>query len=253
VAFANVIEPFVDRAFGYNFDAQASWDRGFIDAVHQRDELEFAAGRLKPTHILAVLGKDSGIRTLFHPPLTPEFCVRDTQQVDADEPPDPYDWNSWPHSPQTELEIACRRLDAAHRKLKQAEEEVDKRGEMVVKLMADVEERTNWALQLNQEIQQWKAHGRHLDQLNEELEQRTAWALKLKEELEQLNTEFIERTNWALELDHQLKASAAETLQLSTALDQLAWAHPLDRRFHNSLDSAVKTIQQILIRIKGRR
>jgi SAM-dependent methyltransferase len=253
VAFANVIEPFVDRAFGFNFDAQASWDRNFIDAVHQRDEQEFAAGSLKPTHILAVLGKDPSIPTLCHPPLTPEFCVRNAQQVVAepDDPPNPYDWHTWPHSPQTELEIACRRLHVAQRKLKQAEDEVDKRGEMVVKLMADVEERTNWALQLNQEIQQWKAHGRHMEQLNEELEQRTIWALKLKEELEQLNAEFIERTNWALELDRQLKASTTETLQLTTALDQLAWAHPLDRRFHNSLSKAVKTIQQILNRLRG--
>jgi SAM-dependent methyltransferase len=49
VAFANVIDPFVDRAFGPNFDPDAPWDRSFIDAVQQRDEEEFAAGRIKPT------------------------------------------------------------------------------------------------------------------------------------------------------------------------------------------------------------
>jgi SAM-dependent methyltransferase len=247
VAFANVIEPFVDRAFGYNFDAQAAWDRGFIDAVHQRDEQEFAAGRLKPTHILAVLGKDPTLPTLCHPPLTPEFCVRNASEVIAepDGLPNPYEWHTWPHSPQTELEIAARRLDIAYRKLKEAEDQVDKRGEMVVKLGADVEERTNWALQLNREIQQWKAIDRHLAQLNEELEQRTNWALKLKEELEQLNQQFEERTAWALELDRQLQARTTQALELTAALDQLAWAHPLDRRFHKSLTSLFRALARL--------
>src|ERR1017187_6700697 len=203
-AFANVIEPFVDRAFGYNFDAQAPWDCSFIDAVHQRDEQEFAAGRLKPTHILAVLGKDPSVRTLCHPPLTPEFCVRHIQKVIAE--PDgfsnPYEWHTWPHSPQSELEIACRRLDVAYGKL------------------------------------------------NEELEQRTAWALKLQEELDQLNAQFEERTAWALELDRQLQTRTTQTQQLTKALDQLAWAGPLDRRFHKSLSSAIRLIQRIRNRLK---
>jgi SAM-dependent methyltransferase len=247
VAAANVIGPFVERTFGYNFDAQASWDRNFIDAVHQRDEQEFGSGRIKPTHIFAVLGTDPGVPTMFHPPLTPQFCVRNTQQVaaDPDAPPNPYDWHSWPHSPQTELEIACQRLDSAYRKLKEAQVQVDQRGEMVEKLMADVEERTNWALELDQEIQQWRSRGRHMEKLNEELERRTAWALRLKQELEQLNAEFVERTNWAQSLDRQLEGSTAENLQLKTSLEQLAWAQPLDRRFHKFLSAAVRALTRL--------
>ena len=244
IAFANIIEPFVDRGFGYNFDAQSAWDRSFIDAIHHRDEQEFAAGRLKPTHILAVLGKDQSVPMLCHPPLTPEFCVRNPAYVFAqpDLRPDSYEWRAWPHNPKSELEIACQRLTAAYQKLKESDAEVDKRGDMVMKLMADVEERTNWALQLNQEIEHWKALDRHLDQVNQELEERTAWALNLKAQLENLSAEFEERTNWALELDRQLEAHTKQNVELTKSLDQLAWAKPFDRRFHNFLTALVRRL-----------
>jgi SAM-dependent methyltransferase len=56
IAYANVIDPFVDRSFGPNFDASALWDRAFIDQIHARDDNEINAGRVKPTHMLAVVG-----------------------------------------------------------------------------------------------------------------------------------------------------------------------------------------------------
>jgi SAM-dependent methyltransferase len=244
IGFANVIEPFVDRGFGYNFDAQSPWDRNFIDAVHRRDEQEFAAGHLKPTHILAVLSNDTSVPTLCHPPLTPEFSVRNPAQTGAqqDSSDDPYEWRSWPHNAQSELEIACQRLNDAYQKLQEAETESDKRGDMVVKLMADVEERTNWALQLNQEIDHWKALDRHLDQVNQELEDRTAWALNLKAQLETLSVQFEERTNWALDLDRQMEVHTKQNAELAKSLDQLAWAKPFDRRFHNFLTALVRRL-----------
>jgi hypothetical protein len=71
-----VTDPFIDRSYGPNFDADAEWDRAFIDRVHACDETEIGAGRVKPTHMLAVLSREQtgpltclGIRT-------PEFCVR---------------------------------------------------------------------------------------------------------------------------------------------------------------------------------
>ena len=76
VAYGNVIDPFVDRAFGHNFDATAQWDRDFIDRVHQRDEEAILAGWIKPVHMEAVVGKEIPERILCHPPLTPEFSVR---------------------------------------------------------------------------------------------------------------------------------------------------------------------------------
>jgi SAM-dependent methyltransferase len=247
IAVANVIGPFVERAFGYNFDAQASWDRSFIDALHQRDEREFASGRIKPTHIFAVLGTDPGVQTLFHPPLTPEFSVRNTQHIaaDPDAPPNPYEWHSWPHSPQAELELACQRLDGAYRKLKDAQEQVDQRGEMWEKLVIEFEERTQWALQLKKEIENWTGLDLHLQQVNQELEKRTLWALQLEEQLQQLNAQFEERTQWALDLDRQLTARNTQTAQLTASLDRLSWAQPLDRRFHKFLSSAMRALSRL--------
>lgn len=54
-AFGNLIDPFIDRSFGPHFDANGSWDRQFIDRVHERDEAEMRAGVITPTHMLAVL------------------------------------------------------------------------------------------------------------------------------------------------------------------------------------------------------
>jgi SAM-dependent methyltransferase len=76
MAYGNVIDPFVDRVFGHNFDATDQRDRDFIDRVHQRDEEAMLAGLIKPVHMEAVVGKEPVERTLCHKPFTPEFCVR---------------------------------------------------------------------------------------------------------------------------------------------------------------------------------
>jgi len=75
-AYGNVIDPFVDRCFGHNFDANAPWDRNFIDRVHQRDEEAMLAGRIKPVHMEAVVGREVLDQVLCHRPFTPEFSVR---------------------------------------------------------------------------------------------------------------------------------------------------------------------------------
>jgi SAM-dependent methyltransferase len=75
-AFANIIDPFIDRGFGHHFDAEKEWDRAFIDRIHQRDAEEIAAGRLSPTHILAAMQASPTELEKFIPPLTPEFSVR---------------------------------------------------------------------------------------------------------------------------------------------------------------------------------
>ncbi|MEE4638958.1 MAG: class I SAM-dependent methyltransferase [Wenzhouxiangella sp.] len=55
IAFGNVIDPFIDRAFGHNFSVDEADDRAFIDRVHALDEAGFADGTLKPTHMVAVM------------------------------------------------------------------------------------------------------------------------------------------------------------------------------------------------------
>lgn len=55
IGCANVIDPFIDRGFGPNFSVEREWDRNFIDRVHARDDAELASGRIKPTHMFAVM------------------------------------------------------------------------------------------------------------------------------------------------------------------------------------------------------
>ena len=76
IAFGNVIDPFVDRSFGHHFDPDKEWDRDFIDRVHARDEAELAAGRITPTHMMAVMRVGAGGAPLTVDGLTPERCVR---------------------------------------------------------------------------------------------------------------------------------------------------------------------------------
>ena len=76
VPFGNVIDPFIDRSFGPHFNRDAEWDRAFIDRVQAIDEQAMLEGRLKPTHMYAVL-RSPGPWPRRHPPgLAPENCVR---------------------------------------------------------------------------------------------------------------------------------------------------------------------------------
>ncbi len=76
IAYANVVDPFIDRGFGHHFAKQTAWDRDFIDRVHARDEAGIVAGEITPVHMLAVLCLDRGVRPQVLGHLTPEFCVR---------------------------------------------------------------------------------------------------------------------------------------------------------------------------------
>ena len=77
IPFANIVTVFIDRAFGHNFDASATWDRDFIDRVHAADEEAILAGTIKPTQMLAVMKKHPVEKMrLRHPRLTPEYCIR---------------------------------------------------------------------------------------------------------------------------------------------------------------------------------
>ncbi len=124
--FGNIIDPFVDRAFGHNFDADAAWDREFIDQVHHRDDEEMAGGRLTPTHMLAVVTKDLGGRPVYPGHLSPEFCVRPVDRIGGAAssspallPNGPERVPPWPHSLRGELRIACERLAQSGNEVKQ--------------------------------------------------------------------------------------------------------------------------------------
>ncbi len=76
VAFANVIAPFVDRAFGHHFDPQSASDRAFIDRVHAIDEEGFQSGALKPGQIIAVMSPSPVATHRVARGLTPQRSIR---------------------------------------------------------------------------------------------------------------------------------------------------------------------------------
>ena len=264
--FANLIDPFVDRTFGDNFDVKSAWDRDFIDQVHQRDDEEILAGRIKPTHMLAVMTTHPAASLICRTHLTPQFCVRDTALQPAagasvsTSRKDAYDWHSWPHDAQRELEIACARLKQSQETAAELKQEVTTRTLWAMQLEKELEEKIAWGLQLEKQVEDWAAWG--LD-LEKQLEERTGWALQLEKrleestaavvqlsaELERANEELEARTRWALTLQQEIDEHKAQALSLSNDLGQLAWARPIDRYFHRPLHLVYRLARWVRNRI----
>jgi ubiquinone/menaquinone biosynthesis C-methylase UbiE len=76
LGFGNLIDIFVDRAFGHNFDPESEEDKKFIDKVAELDDQLIESGALKPTHIIAVLRSSTVLTPKYYKHLTPEFCTR---------------------------------------------------------------------------------------------------------------------------------------------------------------------------------
>jgi hypothetical protein len=218
LGFGNLIDPFVDRSFGPNFDAEADWDRWFIDQVHRRDEEELAAGYLQPTHMLAVLGNqpEAGpIFGAFTPPRIVQVFAAEAG-AEREQMKSGYEWGSWPHSAENQLACVCRAAEDAESRIKSLEQELDRARTRVQQLEIEFQERTAWALQLDRQLNAARAIAIENE---EELIQRAVWARRLQAELTektawalQLDAEFSERTDWALSLDREV---AELRLQLS--------------------------------------
>lgn len=76
LGFSNLINVFIDRGFGPNFDPYNEQDRTFIDFVAKLDDHYIESGEIKPTQMLAAMTKDQKMKTRIYKHLTPEFCVR---------------------------------------------------------------------------------------------------------------------------------------------------------------------------------
>jgi hypothetical protein len=76
IGFSNVVDVFIDRAFGHNFDADQEWDRDFVDRVHAFDEESFKSGALTPTHMLAVLSAQECHEHLYSRGIAPTQGIR---------------------------------------------------------------------------------------------------------------------------------------------------------------------------------
>jgi SAM-dependent methyltransferase len=74
--FGNLIDLFVDRSFGPNYDPQNPEDVQFIDSVHQLDEKLISENILSPTSMVAVLVNEPVQETKTYKNWTPDFVVR---------------------------------------------------------------------------------------------------------------------------------------------------------------------------------
>lgn len=75
IAFGNVIDVFVDRGFGHNFNRDGEWDRAFVDRVHAFDEAGFQDRSLTPTHLIAALSREPPLQPHRSRGLDPATCV----------------------------------------------------------------------------------------------------------------------------------------------------------------------------------
>lgn len=76
LGFGNVIDPFVDRSFGWNFNAEGDWDRAFIDRVHAADEEALESRTITPTHMLAVMTMDRSTKPILWRGRSPQEAIR---------------------------------------------------------------------------------------------------------------------------------------------------------------------------------
>jgi hypothetical protein len=74
----------VDRAFGHNFDPKLPEDCAFIDRVAQLDQRLIEEGKLKPTHLFAVMRSGHGGNPRVYRNLTPQFCIRHASALDRE-------------------------------------------------------------------------------------------------------------------------------------------------------------------------
>ena len=76
IAYGNIIDVFIGRPYGPNFDVNKADDLAFIDKAHQIDQLAIDEGRIKPTHIVAAMQPGPVSKTKCYRGITPEFAIR---------------------------------------------------------------------------------------------------------------------------------------------------------------------------------
>jgi len=76
-AWGGLIDIFIDRAFGWNFDPKNDADRNLIAFIARLNEDLIQAGRIKPTQMFAIVTPSPVIAPpRLYAGLTPEFAVR---------------------------------------------------------------------------------------------------------------------------------------------------------------------------------
>jgi SAM-dependent methyltransferase len=83
IPWGNVIDVFIDRAYGHHQNADDPADCAFIDRIHKCDDDGIFDGRWKPTHMIGVLRTQFAGSPRLWKGLTPEFCVRWPDKCDV--------------------------------------------------------------------------------------------------------------------------------------------------------------------------
>jgi SAM-dependent methyltransferase len=79
-AYGNLIEPFIDRGFGPNYDPANPQDTALIDYVQELDEKLISQGILKPTNVTAVMMNEGMVTDKIYKHWSPQFSVRNPLQ-----------------------------------------------------------------------------------------------------------------------------------------------------------------------------
>lgn len=210
--FGNLIDPFVDRGFGPNFQVDREWDRAFIDRVASKDREAIEAGEIPPTHMLAVLcRKGLAIHTARN--VSPELCLASRAKASRTlpEPVNAHEYSLTDEERRGELEFAVTQMakqtvleervaSLTKEVLDQSDwgvglaEELKLAQERVVALQYEVAALQAWGAGLDREIETAQ---KVLTETRADLIARTEWGRRLDKDLE-------ERTEWALDLQRQL-------------------------------------------------
>jgi SAM-dependent methyltransferase len=78
VAEGGIIDPFIERVYGYNYNMEVAEDLNLIDRIGWANDLLIESGTLKPTMMWAVMQTSAApeVSQRCHRGWTAEFCVR---------------------------------------------------------------------------------------------------------------------------------------------------------------------------------
>lgn len=76
VFWGGLIDPFISRAFGHNYDPQKPEDRAIIDKIQKLNEDLLISKTIKPTQMIATMKKTPSSRKFFLYGLRPPACIR---------------------------------------------------------------------------------------------------------------------------------------------------------------------------------
>lgn len=76
VFWGGIIDPFISRAFGHNYDPNEVQDKAIIDKIQKVNEDLLIKKAIKPTQMIATMRKQKSIRKQFLYGLSPSDCIR---------------------------------------------------------------------------------------------------------------------------------------------------------------------------------